>query len=141
MDVVETLEDLADLVERLTDRHTDVFVRWSTGPNDDAEERSVDHASGLELPGLSVNTLTPPGWWTLPAEEWVARQVRAYAHLGDAEPDNYAWVLCGRVTDRGPDNEPLVVDVTPIARLAPALLGAAADREPQSPRPQDHAGR
>lgn len=140
MDVVETLQDLAELVDELTGRRTDVFVRWSTGPDDDAEERSVDHASGLELPGLSVTTLTPPGWWSRPTEDWVARQVRAYAHLGDAEPDSYAWVLCGRTVDRGPDNEPLVVDVTALARLAPAVLKAAADQEPESPRPEDHKG-
>jgi hypothetical protein len=141
VDVVETLKELADLVDGLAGQGTDVFVRWSTGPEDDAGERSVDHASGLELPGLSVTTLTPPGWWSRPTEGWVARQVRAYAHLGDAGSDSYAWVLCGRPVDRGPDNEPLVVDVTPLARLAPAVLQTAADREPQSPRPEDHAGK
>jgi len=38
----------------------------------------------------------------------VARQVRAYAHLSDDQPDHMAWVLTGRIAERGPDNEPLL---------------------------------
>jgi hypothetical protein len=41
-------------------------------------------------------------------EVWVARQVRAYAHLSDDQPDHMAWVLTGRIAERGPDNEPLL---------------------------------
>jgi hypothetical protein len=130
-----SLEELAALVER----EPNLFVRWSTGPEEDAGERSRDHASGLELPGLAVNPLTPPRWWTLPVEDWLARQIRAYAHLGEdaSQPHQCAWVLRGRITDRGPDNEPLVTEVTPVALLDQAVLHEAAEREPQSPREAD----
>jgi hypothetical protein len=46
-------------------------------------------------------------------------------------------VLTGRVADRGPDNEPLVADVTPMARLTPSVLEEAAAMTPQSNRPSD----
>lgn len=134
---VRSLAALADLVER--PGQPELFVRWSKGPENDAEERSRDHASGLTLPGLAVNPLTPPRWWDLPVEDWLARQIRAYAHLGEDEsrPQQCAWVLTGQVTDRGPDNEPLVTDVTPVARLTGAVLREAAEREPRSPREED----
>jgi hypothetical protein len=132
------LHDLGELAD-LVARHPDLFVRWSQGPEHDAGERSHDHASGLDLPGLAVNPLNPPGWWTLPVEDWLARQVRAYAHLAEdaSQPHQCAWVLTGRVVDRGPDNEPLVADVVPLARLDEAMLQEAAEREPRSPRQQD----
>ena len=138
---------MADLAE-LVASHPGLYVRWSTGPDRDGDERSTDHATGLKLPGLAVNPLTPPTWWTLPLDVWVARQVRAYAHLSDDQPDHFAWVLAGRIAERGPDNEPLVVDVSrshgserrsyvrpPIANLdrrgmATTPLGARSGRGP-----------
>ena len=137
MRAVTTLDELVELLEQHLDAQRDLFVRWSPGPESDRYERSVDHASGIEMPGLSVTMLTPPRWWTLPTTDWVARQIRAYDHLGEEQPDSYAWVLEGRMVDRGPDNEPLVVAVEPVARLAPAVLRTAAQREPRSPRPED----
>ena len=133
LDEIDSLVKLAALVSGRPGLH----VRWSRGPEDDAAERSRDHASGLELPGLAANPLDPPSWWTLPADAWVARQVTAYDHLGQDQPDHFAWVLAGRVADRGPDNEPLVVDITPVARLAPSVLDEAAERAPRSDRPSD----
>jgi Family of unknown function (DUF6098)/Glycosyltransferase family 9 (heptosyltransferase) len=133
LDEVTTLAALVELVAG----HPGLFVRWSSGPDGDRGERSTDYATGLELPGLAVNPLTPPTWWTLPVEVWVARQVRACAHLSDHRPDQFAWVLAGRIAERGPDNEPLVVDVEPIARLRAAVLREAADREPRSPWDDD----
>ena len=127
------IHTLGELVE-LVGRRRGLYVRWSRGPEDDAHERSCDHASGLELPGLAANPLDPPRWWTLPADAWVARQVTAYDHLGRDQPDHIAWVLNGRVVDRGPDNEPLVVDVRPVACLAPTVLAEAAERAPRSDR-------
>ena len=58
--------------------------------------------------GLAVSPLTLPTWRTLPVEVWVARQVEAHAHLSDDQPDHMAWVLTGRIAERGPDNEPLL---------------------------------
>ena len=129
---VNTLREVAALVAQ----RPGMYVRWSKGPEDDADERSRDHASGLDLPGLAANPLDPPRWWTLPVEAWVARQVTTYDHLG-ADQDLVAWVLTGRTVDRGPDNEPLLVDVRPVARLAGRVLEEAAEARPRSARPQD----
>lgn len=130
---LERLDELAELVRR----RPGLFVRWSAGPTADQDERSCDVASGLVLPGLAVNPLTPPRWWTLPTRDWIARQVRSYAQLGEDEPDHVAWVLDGRVVDRGPHNEPLVTDVRPVAELTASLLREADQGEPTSPRPED----
>jgi Family of unknown function (DUF6098) len=137
---VDELPELGslDALVALVEWRSGLFVRWSRGPGNDGHERSRDHASGLDLPGLAVNPLTPPGWWTLPLDQWVARQVRTYAHLGEEAPDHFAWVLAGQIVDRGPDNEPLVVDVEAVARLAPAVLREAAETSPESDRVEDN---
>jgi hypothetical protein len=139
-DDLPELDSLATLATVVT-RRPGMFVRWSKGPSSDSTEQSRDHATGLDLPGLAVNPLDPPGWWRLPLEIWLARQIRAYAHLSEDQPDHLAWVLRGTIADRGPDNEPLVVDVEPIARLAPAVLREAEEREPRSDRDQDDDSR
>ena len=133
LDEIDSLDALVELVRR----RRGLYVRWSRGPEEDGHERSRDHASGLELPGLAANPLDPPGWWTLPEDAWVARQVTAYDHLGQDQPDHVAWVLSGRMVDRGPDNEPLVVDVEPVACLTPGVLDEAAERAPRSDRDRD----
>jgi hypothetical protein len=130
---VTSLDELAHLV-RPGPR---LFVRWLKGPDSDRHETSCDHASGLELPGLAVNPLEPPTWWTRPVDEWVARQITAYDHLGADQPDHIAWVLSGRVVERGPDNEPLVANVEPVARLTPEVLHEATARAPESSRTAD----
>jgi Family of unknown function (DUF6098) len=129
---VTTLASLAEPVANTPG----LYVRWSTGPDTDHDERSTDYATGLELPGLAVNPLTPPTWWTLPVEVWVARPIRACARLSDDQPAHIAWTDRPHA-ERGPDNEPLLVDVQPIARLRASDLGEAADREPRSPRDDD----
>lgn len=130
---LRSLDELADLVRA----RTGLFVRWSKGPDSDRGETSRDHASGLDMPGLAVSPLDPPSWWTRPVDEWVARQITAYDHLGADQPDHLAWVLTGRIVERGPDNEPLVADVEPVARIAPRLLRQATERAPASPRDED----
>jgi hypothetical protein len=130
---LDTLDALVDLVHA----RPGLVVRWSKGPDHDRDETSCDHVSGLELPGLAVNPLDPPSWWTRPLDEWVARQITAYDHLGANQPDHYAWVLTGRIVERGPDNEPLVADVEPVVRLSPRLLHEATARAPRSSRPED----
>jgi hypothetical protein len=120
-----TCESLAELAE-LTKRSPALFVRYSRGPDRDMEKTSCDYESGLELPGLSVTPLTPASWWTRPLVDWLARQVRSYAHLKEsADDDRCAWALEGAVVERGPDNEPLLADVRPIAMLSEGLLREA----------------
>ena len=102
-----------------------LFVRYSEGYENDARSGSIDTESNLELPGLSVNPLTPESWWTRPLGDWLARQLCQYKHLQEKNPGRYAWVLRGEVVGRGPDCEPLMVHVEPVARLSPSLLAEA----------------
>ncbi len=121
---VEHLAQLAAVVRACPGLH----VRYSAGPEDDARRNSIDTESGLELPGLSVNPLDPEGWWTRPLEDWLARQLCQYRHLAAKDPDRIAWILRGVVCGRGPDCEPLLRDVEPIAVLDRALLDEAEAR-------------
>jgi hypothetical protein len=125
--VLDTIEMLATLVRS---RPTS-YVRYSRGPDADAETTSVDTESGLELPGLSVNPLDAEDWWTRPLEDWLARQVSQYRHLRENDPERYAWALDGKVVARGPDCEPLLRDVLPLARLSARLLDEAERRYEQ----------
>jgi hypothetical protein len=119
------LGQLAELAE-LACGEGDRYLRYSRGPDADAEQASRDYESGLALPGLSVIALTPPSWWSRPVPDWVARQVCKYVHLARGEPDRYAWVLTGRMVGRGPDQEPLVADPRPLAVLSVAVLDQAS---------------
>ncbi|WP_176218357.1 DUF6098 family protein [Saccharomonospora piscinae] len=120
-----TVRTLAELAE-ITRSGRAPYLRYSPGPASDARHSSTDHESGLALPGLSANPLAPPAWWTLPLEDWLARRVCQYLHELDegARP----WVLSGRQVDVGPDNEPLLVDIRPVAWLDPELLDEARAR-------------
>src|SRR3954451_2174090 len=109
---VTSLSELATAVRA----GSPLYVRYSEGPSRDANGRSVDFESGLELPGLSVNPLTPEHWWTRPLTDWLARQLCQYQYLVQKQPELDPWILRGRVVARGPDNEPLLVDIEPIAR-------------------------
>lgn len=105
-----------------------LHIRYSDGPDDDSQRTSIDTESGLELPGLSANPLDPEGWWTRPLEEWLARQLTQYRHLAEKDPDRIAWILRGELCGRGPDCEPLLRDVEPVAILDEALLEEARER-------------
>lgn len=124
---LRTLTTLAELAELVRSREQSC-VRYSEGPRHDASEQSRDTESGLDLPGLSVNPLHPEAWWTRPLEDWLARQVCQYAELAEKNPDRYAWVLDGRTVGRGPDCEPLLTEVEPLAALSPELLDEAIAR-------------
>ena len=105
-----------------------VYVRFSAGPHHDREQPSVDHLSGLELPGLSANPLTPPGWWRQrPVGDWVMRQLCAYRHLQEDDDDRHCWLVAGTEAGRGPDNEPLLVDVVTLGVIANDVLTACGD--------------
>lgn len=119
MPTITSLQDLEGVVA------PGRYLRVSSGPDDDAGEVSRDYESGLELPGLSVNPLTPEVWWTRPLREWLARQLCNYVHLAEDAPDRHAWVLAGEPVARGPDNEPIVRDFEPIAWIADDVLDEA----------------
>ncbi|MGW0231245.1 DUF6098 family protein [Actinopolymorpha singaporensis] len=121
MQVVEDLDELT----RLVYRHQGLFVRFSEGPEADAAQASVDYESGLPLPGLSVNRLDPPRWWTRPLTDWLARQICQYAHLAERAASRTGWILTGKVVGRGPDDEPLLTDVEPVAWLGKDALEQA----------------
>ncbi len=123
MGVLTRLGELVDLLSLAGD---EVYLRYSPGPEADAGHSSKDHESGLLMPGVSVNPLRPPGWWTLPAEDWLARRVCQY--LRELHEGARPWLLTGRQVDFGPDNEPLLVDVVPIAWLSDELLTEAHQR-------------
>lgn len=117
---LQTLDELAAQVR------PGVFVRFSKGPAHDRDRCSRDYESGLELPGLSVNPLHPEAWWDRPVRDWLARQLCDYVHVAEnADDDRRAWILEGDVVARGPDNEPLVTNVRPLAWLSADLVAEA----------------
>jgi hypothetical protein len=122
--VVKRLGELAELVRM----SSGMFVRFSAGPIADLAERSVDYESGLPLPGLSVNRLNPEPWWTRPEEDWLARQVCQYRHLTSRSSTHRGSVLIGTIVGRGPDDEPLIADFTPVAWLDQELIVEADAR-------------
>lgn len=120
-----TVHSLRELAE-LTAQGVAPYLRYSPGPDADAAHPSKDHESGLMMPGVSVNPLPAPRWWTLPLEDWLARRVCQY--LRELNEGARPWLLSGRPVDVGPDNEPLVVDVRPVAWVSPELVREAHDR-------------
>jgi len=121
--VVEHLDQLAAMVASAP---APLYVRYSEGPAQDASEQSVDTESGLDLPGLSVSPLQPERWWTRPLTDWLARQICRYRELQQRNPDRIAWLLTERESGRGPDCEPLIAEVVPVAELSPSLVEEAA---------------
>lgn len=123
--VLRTLDELT----RLLEGRDHLYVRWSRGPA--ADLRSVssrDELTGVPMPGLSANPLDVEPWWQdRPVKVWVARRLHDYSHLPrEKGPDVHPWVLRGREVGRGPDNEPLVVDVEPVGRIDGRVIGEAA---------------
>ena len=122
---IRTLDQLAELVES---DDQDLYVRWSMGPDtdldDDAHATSRDALTGIELPGVSANSLRVEPWWgDRPLRLWIARRLYDYRHLRDLRgPGVRAWILRGHECSRGPDNEPLVQDITPVAWVDDAAL-------------------
>jgi hypothetical protein len=124
--MTESIGSLRQLAQ-VVDRRGTLYVRYSEGPAADGDG-SVDTESGLTLPGLSVNPLHAEDWWTRPFEDWLARQVCQYRELSEKNPCRFAWVLTGTEVGRGPDCEPLLREVVPIARLEDRLLEEAVGR-------------
>jgi hypothetical protein len=123
---MRTLHRLDDLVELVGGRD-DLFVRWSRGPGVDLEGTSRDDLTGVPLPGLSANALAIEQWWDDRSPRlWVARRLYDYRHLREVRGDDVRpWVMRARAIARGPDNEPLVDDVEPIAWLDQGVVAEA----------------
>lgn len=122
--VVYRITELTGLVER----HRALYVRWSRGPGVDlAATASIDELTGVVMPGLSANPLDIEDWWEdRSVELWVARRLYDYAHLPREKGRGVRpWVLTGRETGRGPDNEPLVTHVEPLCWIAPEVIEQA----------------
>ena len=124
---VRQVDHLAEL-EAWVITEPGLYVRYSEGPDNDAAGGSIDIESGLELPGLSVNPLNPEAWWIRPVGDWIARQLCQYKELQEKNPKRYAWILKGEQVGRGPDCEPLLSSVIPLARLSSMLLTEAERR-------------
>jgi hypothetical protein len=119
--VIETLADIVDTVRTLGT----VYLRYSEGPDQDLRSRtSRDYEAGVDLPGLSVTVVSPEAWWSRPVEDWVARRLCKYAELGHPE-GRFPWLLTGREVGNGPDHEPLVDEIRPIARIADTAVREA----------------
>lgn len=115
---------LADVVDAVLD-HGTVYLRYSQGPEEDLTHRSSrDYEADVDLPGLSVTVASPEPWWPRPVEDWVARRLCKYAELGAAN-GRFPWLLTGRIVGNGPDHEPLVDQVRPIARISDAAVQQA----------------
>lgn len=123
METIGSLRELIDLVHR----RPGLFIRYSEGPEADRDSPSTDYEADVDLPGWSVTPIDPEPWWTRPAIDWVARRVCKYADLADKDPDRRPWLLTGRVAGRGPDHEPLLADIEPVAWLSRATLDEALD--------------
>ncbi|KZB79316.1 DUF6098 family protein [Amycolatopsis regifaucium] len=124
MQQVTSLRELADLVRG----RKELYVRWAPSP-EHRPGTSRDELTGVELPGLSVNPLEPEPWWRdQPLDLWLARKLYDYCHLQhERRRDTKPWVLSGRIAGTGPDNEPLLTDPEPVARISTDVLDEARD--------------
>jgi hypothetical protein len=84
----------------------------------------VRDLAGVPLPGLSANPLRVEPWWgDRSLRLWLARRLYDYRHLRDLRgPGVRPWVLAAAECGRGPDNEPLVVDIQPLAWIDDTVL-------------------
>jgi hypothetical protein len=124
-DELLVLRSLAEL-EELVGEQDDLYLRYA--PSSSPARTSRDWESGLQLPGVSVNPLTPESWWTRPIADWIARQICTYVHLHDRSDDRRPYVMHGEVVGRGPDNEPLLDPAVPVAVLTESMIREAKQR-------------
>jgi Family of unknown function (DUF6098) len=138
------LATLGDLTELASERPR-LFVRWSRGPEADAAGASSDDLTGTRLPGLSANPLAVEPWWgDRPLRLWIARRLYDYSHLEHEKgPGVRPWVFEGEERGRGPDNEPLVRCLEPVAWIAEEVIteaGRAVDEQNQEWGPLRRGG-
>lgn len=122
---VSSLDELAELLER----GEPLYIRWSRGPDVDAGTTSRDELTGVELPGLCVNPLSLESWWgDRSPRMWAARRLYDYRHLQEQRGAGVRpWILRGTEVGRGPDNEPIVDDIEPVAWVSDAVVSEATE--------------
>lgn len=123
---METIHDLKTVIDRVS-AVRDLYVRYSRGPEYDLRSTSRDYEADVPLPGLPATNLFPEPWWTRSTADWVARRVCKYLDLVQQDGDRRAWVLTGEVVGAGPDHEPLLGSVRPVAWLDSAVLDQARE--------------
>lgn len=122
---IRTLSSLDEVADLVGDSR-DLYLRWSAGPVADSNGRSRDELTGVELPGLSASALAVEPWWDgRPLRLWVARRLYDYRHLAERRRDARPWILVGRECGRGPDNEPLVDCLEPVAWVSDGAVDEA----------------
>ena len=100
----------AEQLAKVLAAHDTLFVRISNGPVADRKMgTSRNHQTGGRERGLSVNQ---------------SDYLTEYCFLLAGQPRAYPWLLTGREICRGSDNEPIVVDWQPVARIDRALFDA-----------------
>jgi Family of unknown function (DUF6098) len=132
-----TINTLAELARLLDDHPRDLYVRWSEGPDPDLrQQHSYDELTRTELMGLSANSLAVEPWWgDRPVETWLARRIYDYLHLRhQRRPATVRpWVMQGEEVARGPDNEPLVRCLRPVAWIGEAVVDESVRRIEAAP--------
>jgi Family of unknown function (DUF6098) len=126
--MIGSLAELADLI-RSCDDDRQLYARWTNDMGrDERTQVSRDELTGIELPGLSANSLAVEPWWgDRELTTWLARRLYDYRHLREIRgPGTRPWVVTGVETGRGPDNEPLVTQCTPVAEIALSVIDEAA---------------
>lgn len=116
------LDTLREVVGMCSTRD-DVYLRFSYTPDDSDSSARRERESGYLLPGVPAWPLCPEPWWGAGSRTWIARQLTRHSHLAHSaiEP----WLVTGQLRGRGPDCEPLIAHVTPLARVGhKALLEA-----------------
>src|SRR4051812_49160697 len=96
---VRSLHDLCALAEEWADERRELYVRWTVDIDRDLRTGvSRDELTGIELPGLSANSLKVEQWWDdRPLTAWLARRLYDYGHLPEKRgPGTCPWVVAGR---------------------------------------------
>jgi Family of unknown function (DUF6098) len=111
-------------------------LRWSPDIHRDIRTgTSRDELTGVQLPGLSVNSLAVEPWWQdRSIRTWIARRLYDYRHLRQLRgPGTRPWVIAGDVCGRGPDNEPLLRTAELVAELSSEAIDEATRLVDQLP--------
>jgi len=117
---IKTISELRKAIIEWAAQGITPYVRYSLGPAADKSERSRNHQTGEYEAGLAAdNLLNPDGIWPAGDERYLRMQVASYASLlRTGIEGTYGWVLTGDLVGHGSDNEPLLRNITPLARLS-----------------------